>query len=278
MLFYGTVEELSGLLTGKNENVDLDRAALRLATIEFPDLEITPFVQLLDSYAVELAGRLIDPASGSEYVTVANNYLFDELGFVGNSTDYYNPANSCLNEVLTARIGIPITLSIVYMEIGRRLEKPIYGIGLPGHFLVQYNDGGYSTFIDPFHGGKLLAAEDCYQLARDVAGIDIAQDTTVLEPVTKRQMIFRMINNLRGIYFSRRSYRKALQVLNLLLEANPDSADEYKQRGIVYLQLRQMKPARSDLEKYLELAPEAKDREEIEKQLMTLKRWLVGMN
>jgi regulator of sirC expression with transglutaminase-like and TPR domain len=269
MLFYGTMKELSDFLAGRGTDLHLDQAALRLATIEYPDLEMEQFLRVLDSYAVELAGRL---RAESNFVVAANQYLFDELGFAGATADYYNPANSCLNDVLMSKTGIPITLSVVYMELARRLEKPVFGIGLPGHFVVQYDDGFYSTYIDVFHGGKLLEPADCYELARTPA------DPALLARVNKRQIVARMINNLRGIYFSRSAHRKMLQILNLLLEANPDSADEYKQRGITHLQMEQTRAAKADLERYLALAPDAPDRAQVEKQLVSLNRWLVGMN
>lgn len=219
------MEELLRLLSGQDEAVDLDRAALQLATAHYPDLEIEPFVQILDSYARELSARLGRRAGGSEYVAAANQYLFGELGFAGNKQDYYNPENSCLNRVITTRLGIPITLAVMYMEIGRRLERPVYGIGLPGHFLVQYNDGRFSVFIDPFHSGSILSSSECFRLAGEASGAAVRPDPQLLEPVSKRQIVIRMLNNLRGIYLSSRAYGKALQVLNLLLKANPVAAD-----------------------------------------------------
>lgn len=268
MLFYGRMKELSDFLAGRAD-MNLDQAALLLATIEFPDLDTGAFLRILDSYAVDLAGRMRD---GAGFVSTANRYLFEELGFAGNTADYYSPANSCLNEVLSSKTGIPITLSVVYLEIARRLAKPVFGIGLPGHFLVEYDDGLYSTYIDPFHGGKLLNAADCFELAQTAA------DPALLARVDKRQILARMINNLRGIYFSREARRKLLQILNLLLEANPDSAEEIKQRGITFLQMEQTRAAKADFERYLELAPDAPDRAAVEQQVASLTRWLVGMN
>jgi regulator of sirC expression with transglutaminase-like and TPR domain len=269
MLFYGTVKEISDFLAGRGTNLHLDEAALLLATIEFPGLAVEPFLRILDSYAAELAGRL---RAGADFVPAANHYFFHELGFAGNESDYYNPANSCLNEVLTSKTGIPITLSVVYLEIARRLAKPVFGIGLPGHFVVQYDDGLYSTYIDPFHNGALLDAAACYELAGTGA------NPAALARVNNRQIVARMINNLRGIYFSRGAHRKTLQILNLLLDAVPDSAEEVKQRGITHLQLEQTRAAKADFERYLELAPNAPDRAQVEQQLTALKRWLVGMN
>jgi regulator of sirC expression with transglutaminase-like and TPR domain len=137
---------------------------------------------------------------------------------------------------------------------------------------VQYDDGRNSTYIDPFHGGKLLAADDCYALAGTPA------DPALLARVGKRQIVARMINNLRGIYLSRGAHRKSLQILNILLAANPNSAEEHRQRGITYLQMEQTRSAKADLERYLELAPDAPDRAEVKEQVASLTRWIVGMN
>lgn len=278
MVFYPQVQELLELLSGQNEDLELDRAALELAAIEYPDLDPNAFIAILDSYAVELAGRLPDRCPGEQFVTAANEYLFGELGFTGNATNYYDPVNSCLNEVLAARTGIPITLSLIYMEIARRLAKPVYGIGLPGHFLVQYDDGAFSTFIDPFHAGALLTSEACYDLARRSSGEEYVNDPSLLARVGKQQIIRRMINNLRTVYFFRRAHAKALKVLDLLLAANPDSADEYKQRSVVLLEMKNYAGARNNLERYLKLAPNSSDHEQMRKQLQAIKRYIVGMN
>jgi regulator of sirC expression with transglutaminase-like and TPR domain len=266
------VQDLRLLLTGRSTSVQLDVAALQLATIEFPGLDVQLFVQMLDSYAVEMAGFLAEGADGEDFVVGLNEYLFDELGFEGNELDYYDPRNSCLNEVLARRTGIPITLSIVYMEIARRLAKPVYGIGLPGHFLVAYDDGKFRCFIDPFSRGRLLTPEECRDLARVTAGVDISDHPEVLQPVGHRHILIRMLNNLRGVYHRQEAHEKAVQVLDLIIEAFPNSAEERRQRGMLNLELNRYKDAKADLEKYLKLAPGARDRALIEEHLAKIKR------
>jgi regulator of sirC expression with transglutaminase-like and TPR domain len=267
------VGDLKGLLAGRDNEMELDQAALNLATIEFPGLDFGPSLLELDRFANDIADRCRDLSDGSEFVRVANQYLFEEVGLRGNSDDYYNPRNSCLNEVLSGRLGIPITLSLIYMEIGRRLAKPVSGIGLPRHFVILYNDGYYNAFIDPFHGGNVLTAQDCFRLA-----MVEDEDPGLLAPACKRQIVMRMINNLRGIYFNRRSFEKAQEILNLLIEANPESAEEYKQRGLVRLQMRRILAGKKDLEMYLALNPHAEDKEEIQGQLQAVGKWLAALN
>jgi len=272
------MQALLDLLTGRSEEPALDRAALELARIEYPGLDIEPFIEILDSYAIELSERLAGRSGGAAYVQAANQYLFGELGFTGNAENYYDPRNSCLNEVLTARTGIPITLAVVYLEIGRRLAQPVYGIGLPGHFIVQYRDADFAAFIDVFHGGRLLTTADCFALSRQSAGVPPSDDPRLLAPAAKRHILIRMLHNLRGVYHHRQAFGKALQTLNLLIAADPQAAVEYQQRGIVHLQMRNLAAARSDLETYLRLAPGATDRADIEQRVRALRSYQAGLN
>ncbi|MFN7992520.1 MAG: transglutaminase-like domain-containing protein [Bryobacteraceae bacterium] len=272
------MQGLLELLSGRDDRLELDRAALELARIEYPNLATDRFIQTLDSYAGDLTGRLPADADGKAYIKTANAYFFEELGFKGNSGNYYDPRNSCLNDVIVERTGIPITLAVVYLEVARRLSRPVFGIGLPGHFLVQYRDLEYSAFIDVFHGGRLLTAAQCFEVAREMTGGELHEDERLLFPVNKRQIVMRMINNLRGVYLFRRAYAKALETLNLLLTANPDSAEDYKQRGIVHFQMKNAPAARADLETYLHLAPDADDRPAVEKHLRSVRAYLAGLN
>jgi len=271
------MHHLKDLLVNGNEDVPLDVAALELATIEHPDSPVEPFLQLLDSHATELGERVDEDTDGEEFVHLLNDYLVEELGFRGNEDNYYHPDNSCLNEVLAQRVGIPITLSVVYMEIARRLDRPIFGIGLPGHFLIEYNDGDYASYLDPFHSGRLMSAEDCCELSREITGLDISNDSNALQAVSRRHILVRMLNNLRAVYFRQNEPNKAVQVLNLLIEADPSSAEEYKQRGICQAQIKSYQAARADLETYLRLAPKAHDRKDVEDQIERMKKWLATM-
>ncbi len=272
------MELLPDLLAGRRDDVELDRAALELATIEYPSLDIQPFLELLDSHAAELAGRLHPGIVGADFLLATNHYLFEELGFAGNTKDYYDPRNSCLNDVLTERVGIPITLSVVYIEIARRLGRPMRGVGLPSHFIVRYDDGAFSTFLDPFHGGRLLTTADCFALVREVSGTEMEFDARLLDPVGTRQILYRMINNLVNAYQARGAHAKSIQLLDLLVQANPDNAGLYRQRGIIHLQSERMSAARADLHSYLDLVPDAADRPQIEEQLRAIQRWLASVN
>jgi regulator of sirC expression with transglutaminase-like and TPR domain len=254
----------------------LDVAALEIASIETPDLDAEPFLAVLDRIASGVGARLATGADGREFVRVANEYLFEDLGFRGNEIDYNDPRNSCLNYVLDRRTGLPIALSVVYIEVARRLGQPISGVGLPGHFIIEYNDGDFATYIDPFHCGKLLTTEDCRQLARERTGTDA--DATALAPVGTRYILVRMLNNLRSAYFRSKQFDKMVAVADLLIEAFPQNADYYKARGVARLRMRQFRSAQRDLELYLRFAPNAEDRAQVTEQLGAIHRWLGRLN
>ncbi len=242
----------------------LDVAALEMASIETPDLDPEPFLGVLDRIASGIAARLPSSANGREFVSVANGYLFGELGFHGNEIDYNDPRNSCLNYVLDRRTGIPIALSVVYIEVARRLGRPVSGVGLPGHFVVEYDDGEFATYIDPFHAGQLLTVDDCRKLARDRTGSDA--DATALAPVGTRYILVRMLNNLRSAYFRSKQFDKLVAVTDLLIEGFPRNAEYYKARGVARLRMRQFRSAQKDLELYLQYSPDAEDRAQITQQ------------
>jgi pentatricopeptide repeat protein len=223
--------------------------------------------------ASQLGDRLRNFNDGRDFVEKAQRYLFGELGFHGNETDFFDPLNSCLNQVLERRTGIPITLSVLYMEIARRLQMPVFGIGLPQRFVLQFDDGNYSTFIDPFHGGRSITARECFTLA----GATVA-DPALLRRVTKKQIVVRMLQNLLRAYLRLRDFDKAMQTLDLMLVGAPDTGLWYKQRGALALELKRFQAARRDLEKYLALEPAAQDREEILKQIQAIHRWLAKVN
>ena len=247
------MRELKRLLIHRDEKARLDVAALEIARVEFPDLDTEAYVALLDSHARELQ-PLTERSSGPEFVRVANRYFFETLGFRGNQQDYYHAHNSCLNQVLLNRTGIPITLSLVYIEIARRLHRPIAGIGLPGHFLIRYEEDSYTTWVDCFRACE-VSFEECRLLALETARIDILAVPSVLAPVTKWQLAVRMLNNLRNVYFHKRDWPRALWILDRLLEASPQSALERKQRGVLRLEGGDEIGALEDFDVYLTLAP-----------------------
>ena len=270
---------LLDLLARRPSDIELDCAALELASIEYPDLNVARYVRELDDYASAIADRTHDLSDGEKFVATANAWLFGECRFQGNQDDYYNAENTYLNRVIETRMGIPISLSLIYIEVARRLVKPVRGIGLPGHFIVSYDDGQYATYIDPFHGGALLDADGCYRLVQPALGDGEATlDASDFAPVDKRMIVMRMVNNLRQVYFAHQDPKRALRMLDLLIEADPASPDEHKQRAAALIQLRRMGQALAGFRRYLELAPNAPDRERIKEYIHDIAFWLAARN
>ncbi len=272
------MNDLLDLLRGKSQSIPLDLAALQLATIEYPDLDIGLSLELLDGHAGAIRRLIPESADGERFVRLTNHYLFERIGFAGNSEDYFNPRNSCLNNVLAAHTGIPITLSIVYMELARRLGRPVYGVGLPGHYIVQYDDGGYATYIDVFHRGTLLDKSDCLDIAGKAGKTHGSESSSLLARNGNRQTILRMIRNLRGCYLRSGAYAKALRAFDLMVEAEPLSADERRNRAALHIRMRNMGRAKVDLEMCLLLGAGGPDREQVEHQLQVVKQNLSRLN
>jgi regulator of sirC expression with transglutaminase-like and TPR domain len=154
----------------------------------------------------------------------------------------------------------------------------VYGVGLPGHFVVAYEDADARYWVDPFHAGRILTFDDCNTLAQQTAGVNLRANPAVLAPVTKRQILVRMLSNLKAIYLRGEAFEKARQVLNLLIHAMPEYAEEYRHRGIVHMKQQNHRAARQDFETYLRLERDAPEREQVEKQLVLIQRWAAGLN
>jgi len=272
------VKSLLDALRDDRSKVPLDIAALELASVEFPGLDTEAFTFRLDHLAEQIDAQLSPRASGLDFIKASNELLFDVMQFRGNEEEYYDPRNSCLNSVLMRRLGIPISLSLVYMEVARRLSRTVYGVGLPGHFIVAYEDSESRYWLDPFHAGQILTFADLCARAKEAAGMDLRSNPAVLAPVTKRQMLVRMLSNLKAIYMRGEAFDKARQVLDLLIQAMPEYAEEYRHRGVVHLRQLNHRAAKSDLEMYLRLQPDSPEREQVEKQLVLIERWKAGLN
>lgn len=272
------VQWLRDALRNDESDVTLDIAALELASIEFPGLDFEASLFRLDHLAEQLQSQLRPRASGIDFIRAMNELLFEVLQFRGNESDYYDPRNSCLNAVLSRRLGIPISLSIVYMEVARRVSRAVSGIGLPGHFIVLYQDEDSRYWVDPFNHGRILSYDDCCALAKETAGVDVRDVPGVLAPVTKRQILVRMLSNLKAIYLSGSALDKARQIIDLLIDARPDHPEEYRHRGLIHLQQLNHRAAKADLERFLKLEPNAPERPQVEQQLLLIERWKAGLN
>lgn len=272
------VERLRNALRHERSEVTLDIAALEVASVEFPGLDFDASLFRLENLAQQIGSQLSDNSTGLDFIKTTNQLLFDTLQFRGNEEHYYDPRNSCLNSVLMRRLGIPISLAVLYIEIARRLSRPVYGVGLPGHFIVAYEDAEARYWVDPFNRGRVLSFADCCALSKEAAGVDLRTNPAVLAPVNKQQILVRMLSNLKAIYLRGQAFEKARQVLDLLIEAMPEYAEEYRHRGLIHLRQLNHRAAKADLETYLRLEPDTPEREQVEKQLLLIERWKAGLN
>jgi len=276
------LRELFAALVGaevEDERIDLVRAALIIARTEYPDLYLEAYVNRVDELARRVAAHIIDVDDIPETIAAINQVLFNELGLRGNREDYYDPCNSFLNDVLDRGVGIPITLALIYMEVARRINLPLVGVGMPGHFLLKHYDiDGRETLIDCFNGGDILNPQDCQRRLDEIYSGQLTLRPEFLFAVSRRQMLTRMLNNLKTIYLSARNFRKALPIVDLVLVIYPRSPEDVKQRALLRYSLNQPKGAMEDLEEYLKMSPDASDADEIRQTALSIRRMLALMN
>jgi regulator of sirC expression with transglutaminase-like and TPR domain len=273
----------------------LAAAALVIARIEYPRLDAERYLARLDAMGdaarrrIEQHVRETGDSSTSSCVTAFNGYLYDDEHFVGNRERYEDPRNSCLNEVLERRTGIPITLSLVYMEVGRRAGLQVEGINFPGHFLVRCPEvsggRGSGMIIDPFHAGAQLSEHDCRMLLEKHVGTEVAFSKSLLAPATRPQIMVRMLLNLKKIYVHMRSFPQARDVTELLLALTPSALSELRDRGLLAYHLNDVTGALRDLQTYLKLASMSdmdketrEEHQQIWEHVKTLRRRVAALN
>jgi len=263
----------------EDERVDILRAALTFSRIHEPALDVEHYVRRVDELAARVATKIDDPDDPVQIIAALNDVLFREEVFRGNTVDYYSPRNSFLHHVLDRRLGIPITLALVYMEVARRVGFQLFGVGMPGHFLLKHYDvDGHSILIDAFERGSIVTEDDCRQKLDSIYSGQVTLQPEFLLPVTRRQMLTRMLNNLRSIYLSQRDFRRAVQVVDLVLVIYPRSPEDMKQRAVLRYNLNDFRGALSDFEEYVKMSPDASDAEEIKQTALSLRRSMAMMN
>ncbi len=254
--------------------IDLAAAALLIAREEYPPLDVAGYLRQLNQMAGEARDRI-----GAERhpLTVAaglSRYLFSELGFSGTEDEYFDPRSSYLNDVLDRRKGIPLSLSLVYMEVARRAGFDVQGVGLPGHFIVKHPHPTDEIFVDPFNGGTVLSPEDCAAKVEQIYSGGVTFQPFMLGAVTRRQILSRAIHNLKTIYLAGRHHDRALVMVELLLVLAPWDLDEIRDRGMLRYHLGDLAGAVADLETYLDYSREAGDAETVKRNVRALRRLL----
>jgi len=275
-----TRRAFAALLALPDDAIDLGHASLLIAREEYPDLDVGRYLARLDEMAGEIRGRMKGREGAASQIAHLNRLLFEEMGFRGNREEYYDPRNSFLNDVLDRRVGIPITLSAVYLEVGRRIGCRLAGVAFPGHFLVRHTgrEAMPDILIDPFNRGQILTEKECGALLQETYGGRVPFRPELLRRALNREILQRMVNNLKRIYKRQRDFHMALRVQQLLLCIVPDQPEEIRDRGTIHIRLALFAEAVADFERYLHLVPRAPDAPQIEKRLTELKRLVPRMN
>ena len=259
-------------LVGDLDRCGLGRGALEISRLAYPDLEPERYLARLEALA-DAARARIDAGMPPEDVALAvGDHLFGTCGFRGNTQDYYDPRNSFLNDVLDRRTGIPISLSVVFIEVTRRLGLPVEGVGFPGHFLVRVAGRRGPILLDPFFGGRPVGHDELVDRLRALHG---GREVREIPPEAVRtartpDILGRMLRNLLRAYLDRDDSPHALAAVDLLLVLIPDSPEDLRTRGFLYERLDCVAPAVADLRRYLELAPTAPDATDIRARLARL--------
>lgn len=254
------------------DKIELGRAALAIAVSEYPQLDFAHYLSRIDQLAVTAAARLSGHPTGYRAIAALNSVLFDEHGFRGNRENYFDPRNSFLNEVLERKTGIPITLSVLYMEVAQRIGLPLEGIGFPGHFLVRYLGDNEGVVLDPFNRGEIRSRESLQEMLDKLYGHKMPLDPSFLRSITNKQILRRMLNNLKMIYLRENALLRVLPVMEQLVILDPASAEDIRDRGAICLKLECFNQALEDFQTYLRLAPLANDAGTIAQQIGALRK------
>ena len=236
---------------------NLIEKCLKLAQLlDYPKLNVDEYIDKINAISKSLKVLLSDVTNPTYLISMLNEHMFSRLGFRGETEDYYDPKNNFLNEVLDKKSGIPITLSIIYVQIARQIGLELKICGFPSHVVVKY---GEEMILDPFDGGRLLDVEDLEEILYRNFGEEIEFSPEFLDELPEDKILIRIIRNLKNSYAQSYAYEKALQCVNMILQAEPDSPDEIRDKGILLDRLLNHKEALDHLNRYLEIAPEAPD-------------------
>ena len=254
-----------------DDELPLLETALLIARDEYPQLDAASYAATIQGYADNLRPKLSEGADLPATLTTINRYLFDELGFAGNNHQYDDPRNSYLNEVFDRKLGIPISLAVVQIELMRRLGLPLDGISFPGHFLVRLPVDDGILVMDPYNKGRPVSAEELKERASPHLGGQAPDDVQlieILEPATHRMILARMLRNLNGLYLELGDWERVARTADRLLMIAPETTEALRDRGLAYRELGYSKGARDDLSRYLQVLPNAEDEEAIRTALI----------
>ncbi len=268
--------DFEDILTMDDSEIDLAEAALIIAKDEYPELDVTHYLEHIDQFALDIADRLDLNNDAETIISTLNDYLFKEQGFRGDMDNYYDPRNNLLNDVIDRRCGIPISLSIIYLETGKRLGLELEGVSFPGHFLVRFNVSSGTVILDPFFGGISLSEDELeFRLSRFCEDdYDDALLEDYLTPASNKAILERVLRNLRGIYVENSTHEKALRTSDKILSLSPENAQEYRLRGSIYHTIGCHQMALQDYKRFLQLKPDAEEAERTRAHIIELQNAL----
>ena len=256
-----------------DDQLPLLGTALLIASDEYPQLDADLYDTLLQDHAEQLRGEIDGIEQWPLKMQAINRRLFEELGYTGNHDQYYDPRNSYLNEVFDRRLGNPISLAMVQMEVARRLGVPLDGVSFPGHFLVRLPIDDGVLVMDPFNRGRPLDEDELRMRARPHLGGEMPDDEAlfrILGPASHRSMLMRMLRNLHGVYTDNDDWERAVRCADRILKLAPDNTEALRDRGLGYFKLGHRHGARQDLARYLQLQPDAADAGSLRERLVEM--------
>lgn len=259
----------------RDDEIPLFQSALLIARDEYPDLDTQYYEDVCENWRASIAPQVERATSPISALQALNRFLFEELGFSGNDDDYYDPRNSYINDVFERRLGIPISLAVMQMEVARRLGLGLEGVAFPGHFLVRMPVQGGVMVLDPYQGGRSLDVDELRQRAQPHVGQETLGDQQLLrllDPASHRAILTRMLRNLRSVYLERNDLERAVRCADRLLTVDPSLAMEYRERARLYQALGYNKGVIADLTHYLKLAPDADDAHGVHQMLVDAQR------
>ncbi len=268
-------------LVADDATLSLTEAAVAIAQDDFPQLDTEAVLAEIDALAERLKRRFPADAAVAQRLRLLNRFFFQELGFCGNVNNYYDPSNSYLHAVLSSRRGIPITLAVLYIELAGQIGLTARGVSFPGHFLVKLRMPQGEVIIDPFTGHSLSRDEldgrlAPYKRTRGLQGEFDAPLGLFLQAAPARDVLARMLRNLKEIHRSSGDGVRLLAVLQRLVILLPQAWEERRDRGLAYAELGLNEAAARDLHDYLENAADSQDRAAISERLAHLGRGGAG--
>ncbi|MGY8799085.1 MAG: SirB1 family protein [Longimicrobiales bacterium] len=266
-----TRQLLAKELSRTEPEMDLARAFLLVAKEEYPQLSVELYLARLDQLAEEVKDRLADETAPLIVLSEVVDTLYRRRKFNGNREAYYDPRNSFLNDVLDRGTGIPLTLGVVLLEVGWRLGLPLEGVSFPGHFLIRFNGEAMDLLLDPFDGGKARFEDEAQELLDRVYGGMVRLQDAFMKTADRRNMIVRLLTNLKGVYVNVGDNKRALAAVERILMVTPTAPAENRTRGVLLARLGRRDEAAEQLERYLRVSPSAADSKTVSAMLKDLR-------